>query len=143
MRRLESRCIIIRRLDSVSPVPDRFGDPLGRGSGRTRCAALGGTISDREIRAQVEPGHHGAYIVTDVDHACWATAASIRKATLADGRRIQHGVYRAAVVWDGQPRLLRADEVDTTPLLGMAMLEGCDLRLQVRGGGAVTIAQLS
>ncbi|MDE2893672.1 MAG: hypothetical protein OXN86_14360 [Chloroflexota bacterium] len=45
-----------------------------------QIAALGRAIYDRDIRAQVEPDHHGEYITIDVDHACWAMGASIREA---------------------------------------------------------------
>jgi len=43
------------------------------------------------------------------------------------------------VLWDGQARYVEADAADTTPLLGMLLLDGHDLSVQVRDGGRVVI----
>jgi hypothetical protein len=34
------------------------------------------------------------------------------------------------VLWDGQQRYVEADAVDTTPLVGMSLLDGYDLHIQ-------------
>ena len=61
------------------------------------------------------------------------------RAQLADGSVIVHSVYSATVIWDGQALLLELDEADTTPLVGMSMLDGHDLHIEIRSGGHVTI----
>jgi len=43
------------------------------------------------------------------------------------------------VLWDGQHRYVEADAVDTMPLVGMSLLEGYDLHIQVAEGGRVVI----
>jgi hypothetical protein len=43
------------------------------------------------------------------------------------------------VLGDGQPRYVEADAVDTIPLVGMALLDGYDLHIQVTAGGQVVI----
>ena len=59
--------------------------------------------------------------------------------TLADGSEATLNVYRVAVVWDGEPRYTRAYAADTTPLVGMRLLDSNDLSIQVRNGGRVVI----
>ncbi len=59
--------------------------------------------------------------------------------TLADGSESILNVYSATVLWDGEPRLIRTYAADTTPLVGMRMLDQHDLSIQVRAGGRVVI----
>ncbi|MDE2893669.1 MAG: hypothetical protein OXN86_14345 [Chloroflexota bacterium] len=47
------------------------------------------------------------------------------------------------MIWDGQELALEVDEADTTPLIGMLLLEGHDLHVQVRSGGRLTIEHRS
>ena len=59
--------------------------------------------------------------------------------TLADGSEATLDTYRAAVVWDEELRYIRAYAADTTPLVGMRLLDGHDLSIRVRNGGRVVI----
>lgn len=59
--------------------------------------------------------------------------------TLADGSKIVSELYQATVVWDGQSRLIEVDTLETEVLVGMALMEGFDLKIRVAEGGAVTI----
>ena len=61
---------------------------------------------------------------------------------LADGRVLTFDVYVATVDWDGQPRSVEVEAADSQPLLGMALMQGSELRMQVLPGGPVTIAAL-
>ena len=61
---------------------------------------------------------------------------------LADGSFVTCDVYVATVFWHGQPRTVEVDTTDAQPLLGTAMLQGSDLRIQVIPGGSVTVAEL-
>jgi hypothetical protein len=58
---------------------------------------------------------------------------------LANGREELFDIYGVTVLWDGQPRYVEADAVDTIPLVGMALLDGYDLHIQVTTGGQVVI----
>jgi clan AA aspartic protease len=60
---------------------------------------------------------------------------------LADGSETLFDVYRAAVLWDGQPRAVEIQEADE-PLLGMALVERHSLQIDATDGGAVTIKAL-
>jgi clan AA aspartic protease len=61
---------------------------------------------------------------------------------LADGSECLVEVYEATVLWDGHALSLFVDEVDADPLVGMALLEGYELKAEVRSGGKVTIKRL-
>ncbi len=58
---------------------------------------------------------------------------------LADGSETVCDVYQATVVWDGIPRLVAVDAVEMVPLVGMSLLYGFELTMQVVERGAVTI----
>ena len=60
-------------------------------------------------------------------------------ALLADGSLVTFSVHDAMTLWDGQPRRVYAHLSETTPLVGMRMLESQDLSIQVRHGGRVVI----
>lgn len=58
---------------------------------------------------------------------------------LANGAEDVCEIYTAVVVWDGQPRQILVESANTEPLVGMALLSGYDLRVQVKPGGRVRI----
>ena len=61
---------------------------------------------------------------------------------MADGSVRVFDVYQAKVVWDGRVRSVLVDEFDATTLVGMALLRGFELKMQVRARGKVTIKRL-
>ena len=61
------------------------------------------------------------------------------RATLADGREAAFDTYAVTVLWEGGLKEVFADEADTTPLVGMLLMDGCDLTIQVRSGGRVIV----
>jgi clan AA aspartic protease len=64
------------------------------------------------------------------------------RTVLGDGSRIVFDFYEATVVWDGQTRRVSVDEADTDPLVGMGLLYGYGLTVEVVEGGAVVIEVL-
>jgi clan AA aspartic protease len=64
------------------------------------------------------------------------------RAVLGDGRETVFEVYEAILLWNGQLRRVPIDSADTSPLLGMALLYGHDLTIQVIEGGAVSIREM-
>jgi clan AA aspartic protease len=62
---------------------------------------------------------------------------------LADGSEALFPVYEAAVLWEGQPRNVPLYEADAVPLVGMSLLYGSELRIQVTDGGDVSITPLT
>ena len=94
----------------------------------------------REIQAVIDTGFTGFLTVPT------ALAAELGmdyrgrgRATLADGSQITFDVYAVAVLWDGQPRYVEADAADTTPLVGMQLLDRHSLYMEIENGGRVII----
>ena len=58
---------------------------------------------------------------------------------LADGSEVTLHVYGVTVLWDGRPRDVDAYLADTTPLVGMRLLDGHSLYMEVEDGGRVVI----
>ncbi len=61
---------------------------------------------------------------------------------LADGSFQAFDVHVAALDWDGQSRAVEVEAADTQPLIGMALLQASELRIQVVPSGSMTIASL-
>jgi clan AA aspartic protease len=59
---------------------------------------------------------------------------------LADGSLQAFDVYAAKVDWAGRLRTVEVEAVDAQPLIGMALMQGSELRVQVVQGGPVTVA---
>lgn len=65
------------------------------------------------------------------------------RALLADGRESVFDIYQGTVVWDGEVHRIPVDEAETAPLVGMSLLEGYELTVQVQPGGNVSLRALS
>lgn len=95
---------------------------------------------EREINAVIDTGFNGFLTLPPIlITALGLTRLSRGRAILANGAEDIFDIYGATVLWDGQPRYVETDAVDTTPLVGMALLNGYDLRIQVMNGGRVDI----
>jgi clan AA aspartic protease len=64
------------------------------------------------------------------------------RAMLADGSESLFDIHEAIVSWDGAPRRVAVDAVDIAPLIGMSLLSGYELTIQVAAGGKVIISLL-
>jgi clan AA aspartic protease len=64
------------------------------------------------------------------------------RAWLADGSESLFDIYDGTAVWDRCRRRIPIDEADTTPLVGMALLDGWELKVQVRRRGKVTVTRI-
>jgi predicted aspartyl protease len=64
------------------------------------------------------------------------------RALLADGNGSVFDIYEATVMWDGTPRRVSVDEVDMMPLVGMSLLYGYELTVQIVKGGRVLLTPL-
>ncbi len=65
--------------------------------------------------------------------------AGARLVILADGSEVALDAYAATVLWDGRAREIVVYAADTTPLIGMSMLAGHSLYVEVESGGRVVI----
>jgi clan AA aspartic protease len=97
----------------------------------------------RQIDAVIDTGYNGYLTLTP------ALVANLRltwldrgSGTLADDSEIAFDIYVAHVVWNDKPREIPVDVTESTPLIGMALMEGYELKAQIRSGGKVTLKPL-
>ena len=93
-----------------------------------------------EIEAVVDTSFGGFLTLpADVAAELNLTFAYFGEVTLADDTVAKLPIHRATVLWDGQPRTIRAHSAGATPLIGMLLLDGYSLRVDVKVGGRVVI----
>ena len=64
------------------------------------------------------------------------------RAILADGSESIFDIYEATILWDDQPVTIPIDEADSDPLIGMSLMEGYELTIQIVDSGIVTIKKI-
>jgi clan AA aspartic protease len=64
------------------------------------------------------------------------------RAVLGDGTECVFDVYEAVIVWDGNMLTIPIDEADSEPLVGMSLMEGHQLTVQVFDGGHVELIKV-
>lgn len=98
---------------------------------------------EQEIEAIIDTGFSGSLTLPlsfiDALGLPWRTRGS---AILANGSEDQFDIYAATVLWDGTPRNILVEAADTDPLVGMGLLSGYDIHIQVAEGGSVIIRAL-
>lgn len=65
------------------------------------------------------------------------------RAILGDGSECVFNVYEAVVVWDDTLLTIPVDEADAEPLVGMSLMEGYQLTVQVFEGGQVALRKVT
>jgi clan AA aspartic protease len=65
------------------------------------------------------------------------------RAILGDGTECVFDVYEAVLVWDGNILTIPIDEADSEPLVGMSLMEGYQLTVQVFEGGHVELSKVN
>ena len=112
--------------------------------GRIRLKVRGPTGQEREIEAVIDTGYTAFLALPPALVASLRLRwKSIGRGILADGSECLFDVYAGSVVWDGTERRVLIDEADTDPLVGMALMSGYELKMQVRSGGKVVIKRLT
>lgn len=61
---------------------------------------------------------------------------------LADGSKKFFDIYEALVLWNGRLLRIPVGCVENAPLMGMSLLHGSELAIQIREGGEVAIRDL-
>lgn len=93
-----------------------------------------------EIEAVLDTGYGGfltlpAEVVSELD----LPFAYFGEVILADDTVAELPIHRVSLIWDGQPRVIRTHVTGSKPLMGMMLLEGYRLRIDVKVGGRVVI----
>ncbi len=65
--------------------------------------------------------------------------AYMGQAFLANDAEVDFDVHYVTVLWDGEPRDIEADATGSIPLVGMLLLDGHSLNIEVESGGRVVI----
>jgi clan AA aspartic protease len=107
--------------------------------------AVLGPGGDRErLDFRIDTGFDGALTL----HSAVVAALGLRRTgtkwiRLADGSTVLSDVCDAVVEWDGAHRPVGVQIADIGALMGMALLGGHQLRMDVVDGGAVRISRLA
>jgi clan AA aspartic protease len=110
---------------------------------RIRLRVRGPQRREQEIEAVIDTGYtEWLSLPPRVIASLGLRWRTFGRAILADGSDRIFDIYRGEVLWDGKFRRILIDEADTDPLVGMALLSGYELKMQVRPRGKITIAQL-
>ncbi|MXZ88513.1 MAG: clan AA aspartic protease [Dehalococcoidia bacterium] len=100
----------------------------------------GPTGGVQEIEAVVDTGFNGYLTLPPVlvEDMRLPTVGD-GEAILADGSEATFDVHRVMVVWDGRPMHVETAAVGVDPLVGMALLHGHNLNVDIENGGRVQI----
>src|SRR5262249_29291172 len=110
---------------------------------RIRLKVQGPRGQEQEIEAVIDTGYTAWLSLPPALVAALGLRwQSFGRGILADGSECLFDVYEAKVVWDRRSRRLLVDEADTTPLVGMALLSGYELKVQARACGKVTLKRV-
>lgn len=110
---------------------------------RLRLIIRGPGGQEQEIEAVIDTGYTASLTLpAGVVAALGLPWQSVGSAILADGSNCLFNVYEAKVVWDRRARRVFVDETGATPLVGMGLLSGYELKMQVRARGKVAIKRL-
>jgi clan AA aspartic protease len=115
-----------------------------------RCEAMLPLVVDNAngqqqvIDAVIDTGFNGfltlpSEIIAKLDLS-WNGSDTV---TLGDGSETLFDIYSARIIWDGQFREVDIAESETEPLIGMGLLYGYKLQIEVVERGLVTIVALA
>lgn len=111
--------------------------------GRIRLKVIGLRRREQQVEAVIDTGYTASLTLPPaIVTALGLRWRSVERFTLADGSECLFDVYVAKVEWDGKVRTILVDEADAEPLVGMRLLRGSELKMQVRYRGKVTIKKL-
>ena len=110
---------------------------------RIRLKVKGWRGREEEVGAIIDSGYTGALTLPpDLIVSLGLRFRSVDRAILADGSTCVFRVYVGLLTWDGKVRRILVDEADTDPLVGMRLLIGHELKMQIRARGKVRIKRL-
>ena len=98
---------------------------------------------EREIEAIIDTGFTGYLTLPTalIDRLALSWKGR-SQALIADGSVHVFDEYIGTVLWNGQDRTVEVAAADTTPLVGMGLLRGHGLRVDVVENGSVKIEEL-
>ena len=108
-----------------------------------RLTFRGAAREGREIEAIIDTGFTGYLTLPTalIDRLALSWKGR-SQALIADGSIHIFDEYIGTVLWNGEARTVEVAAADTTPLVGMGLLRGHGLKVDVVANGAVTIEAL-
>lgn len=98
----------------------------------------------RQVEAVIDSGFTGSLTLSGaVLASLMPSIQGVLRGIMADGSERLFDVYEVTVLWDGELRQIAVVEADGDPLVGMSLLSGYELTMQVRPDGEVKITQLA
>jgi clan AA aspartic protease len=114
------------------------------GEGRIRLKVIARQGREQEVEAVIDTGYTASLTLPPaLIQALRLRWQTVDRFKLADGSMCIFDVYEAKVMWDGKVRTILVDEADAEPLVGMRLLKGHELKMQVRYRGKVSIKRLA
>lgn len=105
-----------------------------------RLNVHGAAGKKQRIRAVIDTGYDGWLTLPPTIIAELGLTWQRRgRAILADGKECAFDIYLARVVWDRRRLSIPVDELDTTPLIGTALLADHEFKAVFRRRSKVTI----
>jgi clan AA aspartic protease len=101
---------------------------------------LGANQQSQEITAVVDTGYTGFLTLpSSIITTLGLTWYMQQECIIGDGSVSMFNLYEASAIWDGRVRTIEINESETSPLVGMSLLEGYELNIQVLVDGSVAI----
>lgn len=95
---------------------------------------------ERWIEATIDTGFNGSLTITpEIARDLELKLIARGTAVIANGTRQSFNICSATVSWDGEPLPVAVDVLNNAPLIGMDLLKGYELLIQVEEGGSVFI----
>ena len=93
-----------------------------------------------EVEAVVDTGYNGLLALpSSMVAELGLPYRGYGEASLADGSTVSFDIYDVTILWDGQRRYIEVDEANSTPLVGMMLMDRHNLNIDVENGGRVLI----
>ena len=106
-----------------------------------RLIVTGPNGRSRELPVIIDTGFSGALTLpSGLVAALELPSRGLGRALLGDGSETLFARHVATVSWDGRERRVYIDAAETEPLVGMGLLTGYELAVQVWHGGQVRIS---
>ena len=110
---------------------------------RIHLVVRGSRGREEEIEAVIDTGFTGALTLPPALIKKLKRWDNVGLGRLADGSECLFQIHEATIIWDRKALPVLVSELDAVALVGMELLAGYELKMQVRPGGKVTIKRLS
>ena len=107
-------------------------------------ALLGAEDRTIRIEAAIDTGYNGFLtlpksVIEELD----CSFVGPTRATLGDGHQVSMDLFLGVVQWDGSPRDVLILETEGGSLIGMALLNGHRITMDVEEGGVLSVESLA